>query len=134
MLITPPSMTSAMRLSSIIPGVEKVGRLRAWVSASFSSKYQYSAEGSSLMRTKLVPIPPPALLEERIRALIAAKGAAAIMGMSNIFYRFRHLSTNEKYATMPARHHACAPAHADHRAPWRRSGGFRTLVPGGQRN
>jgi alkyl hydroperoxide reductase subunit D len=23
--------------------------------------------------------------------------------MNNIFYRFRHLSTNEKYATMPAR-------------------------------
>ena len=43
------------------------------VSASFASKYQYSAEGSSVMRTKLVPIPPPALLEERIRQLIAAK-------------------------------------------------------------
>ena len=25
------------------------------------------------------------------------------MGMNNIFYRFRHLSGNEKYATMPAR-------------------------------
>ncbi len=33
----------------------------------------------------------------------AAKGAAAIMGMNNIYYRFHHLSTNEKYATMPAR-------------------------------
>ena len=43
------------------------------VSASFSAKYQYSAEGSSLMRTKLVPIPPPALFEERVRALIAAR-------------------------------------------------------------
>lgn len=40
------------------------------VSASFSSKYQYSAEGSSLMRTKLVTVPPPAILEERIRAMI----------------------------------------------------------------
>src|SRR4051794_36088023 len=37
------------------------------------------------------------------QAMFAAKGAAAIMGMNNIFYRFRHLSTNEKYATMPAR-------------------------------
>jgi alkyl hydroperoxide reductase subunit D len=43
----------------------------------------------------------PAHLNEQ--ALFAAKGAAAIMGMNNIFYRFRHLSTNEKYATMPAR-------------------------------
>lgn len=47
------------------------------VSASYSSKYQYSAEGSSLMRTKLVPIPAPAILEERIRAMIAATTAAA---------------------------------------------------------
>lgn len=40
------------------------------VSASYASKYQYSAEGSSLMRTKLVPVPPPAVLEERIRRVI----------------------------------------------------------------
>jgi len=36
-------------------------------------------------------------------ALEAAKTAAALMGMNNIFYRFHHLSSNEKYATMPAR-------------------------------
>ena len=36
------------------------------------------------------------------QALEAAKGAAAIMGMNNIFYRFVHLSSNEKYATMRA--------------------------------
>ena len=47
------------------------------VSASYSSKYQYSAEGSSLMRTKLVPVPPPAVLETRIRDLLAARTAAA---------------------------------------------------------
>ncbi len=33
----------------------------------------------------------------------AAKGAAAIMGMNNIYYRFLHLTSNEKYRTMPAR-------------------------------
>ncbi|WP_205686756.1 hypothetical protein [Caulobacter flavus] len=37
------------------------------VDATYSSKYSYSAEGSSLLRTKLVPIPQPAILEERIR-------------------------------------------------------------------
>ncbi|HWC99789.1 MAG TPA: carboxymuconolactone decarboxylase family protein [Candidatus Sulfopaludibacter sp.] len=37
------------------------------------------------------------------QALYAAKAAAAIMGMNNIFYRFRHLSTNPKYSEMPAR-------------------------------
>jgi alkyl hydroperoxide reductase subunit D len=33
-------------------------------------------------------------------ALAAAKAAAAIMGMNNIFYRFKHLTSNQKYATM----------------------------------
>jgi hypothetical protein len=47
------------------------------VSASFASKYQYSAEGSSLMRTKLVPVPAPAILEERIRAMITASATPA---------------------------------------------------------
>lgn len=45
------------------------------VSASFASKYQYSAEGASLMRTKLVPVPPPAILEERIRAILEEDAA-----------------------------------------------------------
>ena len=35
--------------------------------------------------------------------ITAAKGAAAIMGMNNVYYRFRHLSTNQKYAGLPAR-------------------------------
>jgi len=40
------------------------------VNGSYSQKFNYSSEGSSLLRTKLVPIPPPAILEERIRALM----------------------------------------------------------------
>jgi len=36
------------------------------------------------------------------QALEAAKGASAIMGMNNIFYRFLHLASNEKYATLRA--------------------------------
>jgi len=35
-------------------------------------------------------------------ALEAAKGAAAIMGMNNIFYRFLHFTSNEKYRTLRA--------------------------------
>ena len=45
------------------------------VSASYAAKYQYSAEGSSLMRTKIVPIPAPALFEERVRDLLAKRRA-----------------------------------------------------------
>jgi alkyl hydroperoxide reductase subunit D len=37
------------------------------------------------------------------QALEAAKGAAAVMGMNNVYYRFLHLTSNEKYRTMPAR-------------------------------
>ncbi|MCL1487204.1 MAG: hypothetical protein MH186_04330 [Marinobacter sp.] len=40
------------------------------VDATYSSKYSYSAEGASLLRTKLVPVPPPAILEERIRGFV----------------------------------------------------------------
>jgi alkyl hydroperoxide reductase subunit D len=33
----------------------------------------------------------------------AAKGAAAVMAMNNVYYRFLHLTKHEKYTTMPAR-------------------------------
>lgn len=36
------------------------------VNAGFSQKYSYSAEGSSLLQTKLVPIPAPVAIQERI--------------------------------------------------------------------
>ena len=41
----------------------------------------------------------------RIPAVVveAAKGAAAIMGMNNVYYRYLHSVSNEKYRTMPAR-------------------------------
>jgi alkyl hydroperoxide reductase subunit D len=36
-------------------------------------------------------------------AMNAAKSAAAVMGMNNVYYRFLHLTTNEKYRAIPAR-------------------------------
>ena len=36
-------------------------------------------------------------------ALSAAKGAATLMGMNNIYYRFVHLATNKDYGSMPAK-------------------------------
>ena len=36
-------------------------------------------------------------------AIAAAKAAAAIMAMNNIYYRFTHLASDPDYATMPAR-------------------------------
>lgn len=36
-------------------------------------------------------------------SLTAAKAAAAIMGMNNVYYRFLHLADDQDYANMPAR-------------------------------
>jgi hypothetical protein len=40
------------------------------VDATYAAKYSYSAEGASLLRTKLSPVPPPPMLEQRIRDLM----------------------------------------------------------------
>jgi alkyl hydroperoxide reductase subunit D len=37
------------------------------------------------------------------RYAIAARGAAALMAMNNVYYRFVHLVANPEYGTMPAR-------------------------------
>lgn len=37
------------------------------------------------------------------QAMEAARAAAAVMGMNNIYYRFQHLATNKKYSTIPTR-------------------------------
>jgi len=42
------------------------------VNAQYASKYDYRAEASSMVRTKIVPVPPPAILEERIRLFMEA--------------------------------------------------------------
>ena len=36
-------------------------------------------------------------------AINAAKSAAAIMGMNNVYYRFAHIATSNDYLTMPAK-------------------------------
>ncbi|MFN2164834.1 MAG: hypothetical protein ACK2U9_01060 [Anaerolineae bacterium] len=46
------------------------GPFSASVNASYSQKYEYKAEGSSLLRVKLAPVPPPALLQEYIETLV----------------------------------------------------------------
>ena len=44
------------------------------VSSQYAAKYQYSAEGASIVRTKLVPVPPPSGLAALVRELAAAPG------------------------------------------------------------
>jgi hypothetical protein len=55
------------------PNKKKRSVSTSQVNASYSQKFSYSAEGSSLLRTKLVPIPPPAVLEDRIRKMMEAE-------------------------------------------------------------
>jgi hypothetical protein len=45
------------------------------VNATYANKFGYSAEGASLLRTKLVPVPPPAILEERIHEIMRIEKA-----------------------------------------------------------
>lgn len=45
------------------------------VDATYASKYSYSAEGASILRTKIVPVPPPAVLEDRIRSFMESEEA-----------------------------------------------------------
>jgi hypothetical protein len=59
---------------------KRPGAVQATVStvdATYTRKYDYSAEGASLLRTKLVPVPPPPILEERVRELLAERRAKA---------------------------------------------------------
>jgi lipoyl-dependent peroxiredoxin subunit D len=58
-----------------------------------------AARNESVTRAMLASFAPQLSPE----ALAAAKAAAAIMAMNNIYYRFTHLASAEDYKTLPAR-------------------------------
>ena len=47
-----------------------IGCFAASVNASYSSKYSYNVEGSSLLRIKLAPVPPPQILQDYMEVFI----------------------------------------------------------------
>lgn len=51
------------------------GPFSASVNASYKSKYNYSQEGSSVLRVKLAPAPPPTILENYMEALMEIETA-----------------------------------------------------------
>lgn len=61
-----------VKAESSIGGVawSPIGVMAASVNASYSQKYQYEANGSSEMRTKLVTVPAPAMFESRLKQLM----------------------------------------------------------------
>ena len=70
---------------------------QTWGTVVASAMASRNTELTQAVLTEAATHLSPQLLE-------AAKGAAAIMGMNNIFYRFtNHLATNPNYRTMPAR-------------------------------
>lgn len=56
------------------------GPVAAQVNASYSQKYSYNVEGSSLLRVKMIPSPPPTILQNYMEALIKAKTTSVLDG------------------------------------------------------
>lgn len=75
--------------------------------AELTPQQLWGTVAASAIATRSASLTAAALLSATAQlsptALEAAKTAAALMSMNNIFYRFHHLASNEKYATMPAR-------------------------------
>lgn len=65
---TSEKKTSTTEKSSSKKGIikKKTVTTASSVDATYSSKYNYSAEGSSLLRTRLVPVPPNAMVSQII--------------------------------------------------------------------
>jgi lipoyl-dependent peroxiredoxin subunit D len=94
---TIPSYAKDLKLnfSSVVRQQTELNEQQAWgtvvASAIASRNQQFILAALEEGATHLSP-----------EALEASKAAAAIMGMNNIFYRFLHLTSNEKYSTMRA--------------------------------
>ncbi len=81
---------SSVVAEAVLSEPQRWGALVATAIASRSGAVIGAIEAEA--RTKLSP-----------EALAAAKTAAAIMGMNNVYYRFVHLVGQNDYRTMPAR-------------------------------
>jgi hypothetical protein len=51
------------------------GPVSASVNASYSQKYSYNVEGSSLLRVTMAPVPPPTILQNYMDALVKKMSA-----------------------------------------------------------
>jgi len=95
-LLPPYSKDLKLNFSSLIRQQSDLTEQQAWGTVVSSA---VAVGNSELTRAALAE----AAAHLSPEALEAAKGAAAVMGMNNIYYRFLHLSSNEKYKTMPSR-------------------------------
>jgi len=58
------TMTSSTEASLSVSAKAGFGCFSASVNASYSSKYSYEASGSSLLRTRITPVPPSTFLQK----------------------------------------------------------------------
>jgi len=94
---TIPSYAKDLKLnfSSVVQQQTELTEQQAWgtvVASAIASRNE----------TLLIAALDEAAMHLSPEALDAAKAAAAIMAMNNIFYRFLYLASNEKYRTMRA--------------------------------
>ena len=84
-----------LNLSSLAnePALTEQQRAGTFVAAALASR------NASVTRALVAAFAPPLSPE----ALAAAKAAAAIMAMNNVYYRFVHLASNGDYGTLPAK-------------------------------
>ncbi|HZF51540.1 MAG TPA: hypothetical protein VE093_22950 [Polyangiaceae bacterium] len=59
------------------PGGEEVVLSSTPIDGSYAAGYGFNLELASVFRTKLVPVPPPATLEARLREIVAQEAANA---------------------------------------------------------
>jgi lipoyl-dependent peroxiredoxin subunit D len=85
-----------LNYSSLVKQNTELTPQQLWGTVVVAAIATRSAELTTEAIAEAETVLSPAVLE-------AAKSAAAIMGMNNIYYRFHHLTSNEKYATLPAR-------------------------------
>jgi lipoyl-dependent peroxiredoxin subunit D len=93
-----PAYAKDMKLnySSLVKQNTELTPQQLWGTVAVAAIATRNAELTAAALADAAAVLSPAALE-------AAKAAAAIMGMNNIYYRFQHLTTNPKYATLRAR-------------------------------
>lgn len=65
------AITTEIKANAAVQG--KFRAFSASVNASYSRKYDYKVEGSSLLRVRLAPVPPPKAMQDYVEAFIQAK-------------------------------------------------------------
>lgn len=87
-----------LNLSSVLTpqGAPGLSESQLWMTAFASAIASRNAELARVIEAEATTRLQPAEIE-------AARAAAAIMGMNNVYYRFLHLVEDEEYARLPAR-------------------------------